>query len=290
MINLRIVAALLATSVFLVTVTKSFAANAPVVICSEPYPPFIYEAAGGDENGKKLAGIYPSNFKMLEKLTGLKIRFILLPWKRCLHEVEHFSGPGQPELVIGHSFNKERYRKYHMIGPIYSTHYGLFYSRKKFPDGPYSKRFGRAVSKIADMQDFRICGLIGWNYEFWYTQHNMPRSVRVDETPGGHQAVMRMVSADRCDVAAINIESTIGAILSGSLKMPKDIACRKLKGVGDLRNYMSVSRKSPRAEMLVTRLSTAIIYLKNTRNWLNNLDVEIAKQFPGGKGSPLKCL
>jgi len=101
--------------------------------------------------------------------------------------------------------------------------------------------------------------------------------------------VMKMLSAGHCDVAAINMESTIGAILAGELKMPEDIECRKLKGVGGLKNYMSVSRNSPRAEMLVTRISTAIIYLKSTKKWLDNIDLEIAKLFPEKSGALIKC-
>jgi len=39
---------------------------------------------------------------------------------------------------------------------------------------------------------------------------------------------MKMLSADRCDVAAITVEALYGSIIIGDLKMPADIACRKM--------------------------------------------------------------
>jgi polar amino acid transport system substrate-binding protein len=194
-----------------------------------------------------------------------------LPWKRCLYSVENQIEPNEPEIAIDASFSKERAKKYHLVGPLYAFSTAVFYSRDRYPKGPFAKSANRVITTISDMRDFSICGLLGWNYESYYKKHNIPQSVKIDQTPAGMQAVFSMVSAKRCDVVEIHPQTVIGAMVTGALKMPKDIACRKL--VGDLQNfYLMVSRKSPRAKDLVTRLGAALIHLKSTGKWVTIKD------------------
>ena len=70
--------------------------------------------------------------------------------------------------------------------------------------------------------------------------------------------------------------------------MPKDIACNKLKEEPE-KFYMMVARKSPRARELVTRLSTALIYLKRTLQWKSIKDEGV---YPSSKATKVieKCL
>lgn len=63
-------------------------------------------------------------------------------------------------------------------------------------------------------------------------------------------------------------------MISGELEMPDDTACSKMNEIPE-EFYMMVSRKSPRAEELVTRLSTALIYLKRTLQWKSIEDKRI---------------
>jgi polar amino acid transport system substrate-binding protein len=241
---------------------KSFAGT-PVSVCGEPWPPYIYEKESDSQEKKEVAGIHLKNFRLLTALTGFDFKFNILPWKRCLHSVENHSQPGDQEIAIDASFNPERAKKYHLVGPVYAFSTAVFYSRDRHPNGPFSRKFGRVITTIRDMQEFSICGLLGWNYESYYTKHGFPRSVKIDQTPAGIQGVFSMVSGQCCDVVEIHPQLVVGAMITGKLKMPKDIACRKL--TGDLQNfYFMVSKKSPRAEKLVTRLSTALIFLKST--------------------------
>lgn len=250
---------------------SQFAAAQTVTICGEPWPPFVYETAGDDEGKKKIAGLHTQNFRLISELTGLDFAFSILPWKRCLQDVENYAKPGEPEIAIDASFSTERAEKYHLVGPIYAVGTAVFYSRDRYPEGPFSKRFNRVISTITDMQDFKICGLLGWNYESYYIEHDIPRSVTVMETPAGMPGVFSMVSKQRCDVVEIHPELVIGAMITGELAMPADIACRKLD-VEPENFFLMVSRKSPRAEELVTRLSGAFIYLKGTEKLLSIKD------------------
>ena len=245
--------------------TKGFAA-APVVICGEPWPPFLYESGDDEQGNKAIAGFHLKNFPLLEEATELDFTFSLMPWKRCLNKVENHSQVSDPEIAIDASFSKERAEKYHYVGPMYAIGTAVWYSRNRFPDGPPSKKTGKVISWINEMQHYSICGNLGWNYEMYYVEHGIPRSNEVIRSPGGLQGMFSMLSKGRCDLVETHPELVLGSMITGELKLPKDIACSKMKEEPEA-FYMLITKKSPRAEALVTRLSTALIYLQRTLQW-----------------------
>ncbi|MES9875279.1 MAG: hypothetical protein ABW162_08145 [Candidatus Sedimenticola sp. PURPLELP] len=245
--------------------TKVFAGE-PVSICGETWSPFLYESGGNGQENKKITGLHLDNFRLLSELTGLEFKFNLIPWKRCLNDVENFSQPGDPEIAIDASFSKERAENYNLVGPMYAIGTAVWYSRKRFPDGPLSKKSGRVISWINEMRDYRLCGVLGWNYDMYFVEHGIPRSNEVIRSPAGLQGMFGMLSKGRCDLAEHHPALVVGAMLSGELEMPKDIACSKMNEEPEA-FYLMVSRKSPRAEELVTSLSTGLIYLKGTLRW-----------------------
>jgi polar amino acid transport system substrate-binding protein len=271
----------------LVFATKGYAST-PVAICGEPSAPFLYETSGDGQDKKNIAGISLENFRLLEEFTGLKFTFDVLPWKRCKHYVENYSKPGDHEIAIDASFSTERAEKFHYVGPMYALGTAVFYSRNRFPHGPRSKKTGRVISSINEMQDFSICGMLGWNYEMYYVEHGIPRSVEVIKTPAGYPGAFGMLSKGRCDLVETHPALVLGAKIIGELEMPKDIACIKLNKEPQ-KFYMMIARKSPRAEELVTRLSTALKYLKDTRQFRTINDKEF---FPASEFSAMisECL
>lgn len=256
-------------------------AEDPVRMCGENWPPFIYAQVGKDESGYfKKTGTHLNLFATLSNLTGLKFSIDLIPWQRCLEEVENFGSKNKYEIALDATFNEERARKYHYVGPIYSTGTSLFFSRTKFPNGPRLEKSGKIVSTINEMQQFKICGLLGWNYESYYTLHDIPRSIVVQQTSGGLGSVLRMVAADRCDLFEAPTIVVIGAVVTGQLSIPDDIACLKL-AEEQQPFYLMVSRSTPRALELVSRMTTALERMEKSGT-LKYLTNDSLKQ----KGSP----
>ncbi len=261
-------------------ITKGFASE-PVSICGEPWPPFLYESKDNNQENKNIAGIHLENFRLLAELTGLDFNFSILPWKRCKFYVENYSKPGDHEIAIDASFNTDRAERFHFVGPMYTIGTAVFYSRNRFPEGPLSKKTGRVISSINEMQDFSICGMLGWNYEMYYVEHGIPRSVEVIRTSAGYQGMFSMLSKGRCDLVETHPALVLGAMMVGELKMPKDIACNKLHKEPQ-KFYMMIARNSPRAEALVTRLSKALKYLKDTQQLITVNDKEF---FPASESN-----
>jgi polar amino acid transport system substrate-binding protein len=268
LLSLRKVLLLVVGSYLALPATHALA-EAVVSICGESWPPYVYET--GDKNNAKknmIEGIHVQNFKTISELTGLEFDFEILPWKRCLNDVEKHTRSTDPEIAIDASHSKERAEKYHFVGPIYAFGTALFYSREKHPKGPYSERFGRRVTMIADMRDFEICGFLGWNYESYYTKHRIPRSVKIFKSRSGMQSSFDMLSHDRCEVLEVHPQIVIGAVATGKLKLPRGITCHKLSG--DLQKFfLMVSKNSPRAMDLVSRLGKAIKQLQDSGRWMS---------------------
>ena len=268
---------------------KNGVAETPVAICGEPWPPFLYNELGGTEPGEQeIAGLHLENFRLLGELSGLEFTFDMLPWKRCLYHVENYSEPSDHEIAIDASFSKERAEKYYLVGPMYAISTAVFYSRDRFPDGPVSEETGRVITWINEMKDYSICGILGWNYEMYYVEHGIPRSNEIIRTPAGFQGMFGMLSHGRCELVETHPALVLGSMIAGEMEMPEDIACSKLSEVPE-EFYLMVSRNSPRAEELVTRLSTALIYLKRTLQW-KSLKDEGVLPASSGLDSIRECL
>ncbi|NND50291.1 MAG: hypothetical protein HKN60_08565, partial [Rhizobiales bacterium] len=140
-------------------------AETPVIICGEPWPPYIYESEASAPGAPGVSGIHQRNFALISDVTGLDFQLQILPWKRCLSESAVYPGPGSPEIAIDASFSEERVEKYHFVGPMYAWGTAVFYSRDRYPDGLFAGEDRQSVKTIADLREFRFCGLAGHNYE-----------------------------------------------------------------------------------------------------------------------------
>jgi len=250
---------------------KNSLADEQVLVCGESVPPFYYESDDTNQGQKGTEGLNIDNFSLIAGITGLNFEFTILPWKRCLSSVEDYSTLGDPEIATNATYSAERAEKFHFVGPVYALSSALFYSRNQFPDGPISKKNNEIISSVNEMKDYNICGLLGWNYEMYYTEHKIPRTVKITTTSAGYQGMFNMLSSGRCDVLNTNATNVLGDIIANELEMPQDIACSKVER--EPRNfYMMVSKNSPRAHELVTKLSTALAQLQSKGEWKTYTD------------------
>jgi len=254
-------------------------AEETVRICGEPFAPYFYQS---DENDQStVVGVDVDILNSISEITGLKFKFEILPWKRCLNNVENFDKLGLQEIAIDATYNASRAEKYYFAGPLYSADIHLFYSKKKFPDGPIVDENGTVISKVNQMQNFSICGLSGHNYEVYYKKHGIPENVVIHKTSGGLASVLQMISAGRCDVFETQATLVAGATITGNLELPNDMGCVKMDE-NSPKFYMMISKSSTRAENLLVQIDQAIIGLQE----LGKLE-RIEKEAMQGKLSDL---
>ncbi|MDE1464676.1 substrate-binding periplasmic protein [Spartinivicinus poritis] len=234
-------------------------ANETVKICDDDgeWPPFIYyQRVNGKPDKSKLTGASVELIDAAFKLTSFTYSLQLLPWQRCLDEVNHFGKRGNFEALTNASFSMERAKKYYATTSIYELHSGVFYSKEKFPDGP-------VINKPSDLNNFKLCGVLGYNYEYLYTKYGLNKNKTIDTGANNIFSVLTMIANNRCDIFENSLEPIYGAVLVGKYTLPSNIASAPLANVDKIYYHIHIAKTSPRAYKILTELNQAILILQH---------------------------
>jgi len=239
-------------------------------ICDDQaeWPPYTYYAReNGVANKSQLTGATTDLIGRIFESSGISYSIKLLPWKRCLNEVIE----GQTyEVFADASSNKERLNTYHRSQPTYKTTEGLFFSKKRFPNG-------LTLTSATDINKYKLCGLMGYNYASFFEL-----GVKKDLDLGVNHAskALQKLEKGRCEVFLSTIEPIFGAVAINQFSLSSEIDHISLPGAKGTSFYFWVSKKSPRAAMLLETLNTAIDKLYSN----GEADKIFKKYLPGGTG------
>ena len=160
-----------------------------IKICDDEagWPPFTFE----DTKSKgQVTGASTDVLVEILKRAGYKAQISLLPWKRCLDEVEK----GVSAMLINAAYSDERAQKYLLTKPLYSISSGLFYTKKRFPVKPQ-------INTITEMNKYTYCGLLGYNYTMYKID---PK--KLDTGAKNVEMCFAKLQLGRCDFALGDIE------------------------------------------------------------------------------------
>ncbi len=237
-------------------------------ICDDQaeWPPYTYYVReGGVANKSQLTGATTDLIGSIFEGSGINYSIKLLPWKRCLAEV---SGGKTYEVFADASSNEERLNMYHRSRPTYKTTEGLFFSKKRFPNG-------LNLSSAADINDYKLCGLMGYNYANFFKL-----GVKKDVDLGVNHAskALQKLEKGRCEVFLSTIEPIFGAVAINQFSLSSEIDHITLPGAKGTSFYFWISKNSPRAAVLLETINTAIDKL-----YSNGEAEKIFKKYlPGG--------
>jgi polar amino acid transport system substrate-binding protein len=183
-------------------------AATPLKVCDDDggWPPFTMADA---KDPKKIVGANTEVIVDILKKAGYEPTIALLPWKRCLAEVES----GETAMLMNAAANDERRQKYLLSKPLYTVSSGLFYMTSKFPTKP-------EIKTIAEMSKYKYCGLLGYNYKMY----PIP-DANLDSGAQNEKARFTKLNAGRCDFVIGDIEILKGFVgLLYSFHQPGDVA------------------------------------------------------------------
>ena len=247
----------LITLLFLVA--SSVAIAQPVRICDDAaeWPPYTYyPRVDGKPDKSRLTGAVVELLDEIFKINEMEYSIKLLPWKRCLNEVYRFGENRKFEVFTDGTFSVERTNKYYLSAMIYTTHQGVFYSKKKYPNGV-------PMQKSSDLNRFNLCGVHGWNYEYLYTDYGVVKDKKIDTGAKNIRHALTKISKLRCDVLPNSLEPVYGGVAVEKYTIPADNASIPIPGVDPTTFHIFVSKSSPRAYELLTKINQAILILQH---------------------------
>ena len=230
--------------VLLMTVVSTHvAAQTPMTInlVEDPWPPYIEGEVGRYASGGKLVELYRELFNRIE---GVKVQYLLMPWKRALLEVER----GRQDGIMALFKSPERTRVMDFTAPIFTGRTMLWYAQSKYP-APIN------WNTMHDLEPYNIVILRGSAMAdplLEAVNRGVPLSII---EVNSHRQQFEMVLKGRADIAPLT--EVVGyhlldqeGLRGAMLPMEKPLSS------GDV-YYMAFSKKSP-ARKLIPRINAIL--------------------------------
>jgi len=229
-------------------------ADSIVTICSDQaeWPPYTYmERTNGVPNKNKPQGAMVETLGKITEISGLEFQLTLIPWKRCIQEVTLFGKNRKIEVFMDGTFKDSRAKVAYVTAPVYTTTAGYWYSSKKFPDGP-------DIKTTSDLKKYTILGIIGNNYEtYGFADNN-----GIDTGASSIKAALAKLAAGRGEIFVNSAPAIFGFEAIGENIIPENVVFKRLPDAMPDGFHLFISKDSPRAYELLTRINQAIITLE----------------------------
>jgi len=246
--------------------------NKEVKICYHEgeWPPYIYfKRDNGKLDKSVVEGATVELFNEVFKGIGLKHSTTMMAWKRCLQEVTFFNTYKRYEMFTNGSYNEDRAKRFYITTALYRANQGLFYSTKRFKTPP-------VIDSAADLADYKICGILGYNYTMY---RKLGLKNKIDTGASGLATVLDKIALGRCDFFPSPMEPVLLGKKVGVYNYPESIAAIRIPWAGTTTFHAFISKKSPRAYELYTKINHQLQILQGSgrsdqifKKWFDNGD------------------
>lgn len=168
-----------------------------VCICDDgaEWPPYSYYQRVDGKPTEAIVGFSVDIIDRIFKSHGISYQISLLPWKRCMHQVAEGNNY---HMFLSGGRNPERDRTYYVSKAYYWMHPSYLFSTQQHPDG-------LAISGRKDLKNYRICGILGYNYiVFGLTPKD------IDTGTSDYDTLTKKLLTGRCDLSVDRLEILLG--------------------------------------------------------------------------------
>ena len=225
-----------------------------ITICNDDaeWPPYVYFKRSRIDKSKtdKLTGYDIDFINKVFKKHKLEYSYDMIPWKRCLHEVEK----GESYVMLtSAAYSAERDEKYLLTDAYYTVQPHYFYTYSNHPEG-------LIIKSPREFSKYRVCGLRGYNYKNF--------GIPLDDVDWGAKSfeqVIRKTKRERCDVFLARYE-----IFAGFKQIGKNyirlhnLATEPMPNVSGDKFHIMISRNYPHAEKLRNAINQSIAEMRAT--------------------------
>lgn len=220
------------------------ASASPVRVCgdAQEWAPFSFVERGRQGPAAPPTGYSVELLQRILAARGLQFELTLVPWSRCLAGIEN----GLYAMALDTSLNPERRRKFLFSRAYYWLTPAYFYVAGQ-PEP--------LIRALADLKRYRICGVMGWNYE---TTFDLAAD-QIDTSATSLLNVFMKLKARHCELLVEQVEIVRGLRnVGGPDYRQMGLAYRAIPGASKVPFHMIVSRKIANGPALVKLLDEGI--------------------------------
>ncbi len=215
-----------------IAISAEIPVGTKILVCGDGagWPPYTYETPT-----KSVAGYDVDILERILSKKNIASSVKMEPWKRCLKETEE----GSYHIATSSAFNEERNKTYLMTRHYYSMTPSYFYSKNRYPNG-------LDIKTAADLQKYRVCGLLGYNY----ANFGIPVE-QIDTGTKKFEQLVEKTNRNRCDVFFARSESFITFAYLGVNFIEKyNLGYKSIPGSSREKFYLLISRNFKYAQEL----------------------------------------
>ena len=254
----------------------SLFAKETIYICDDgaEWPPFVfYKRVDGKIDKSKVEGALVDMYNVIFKDLNMSYKLDLIPWKRCTYLVEHYD-KAKKYVIFPGLYNERRAKVLNYTkNPIYTTHQVIWYSKNRFSEEEIKNKVKN------DINSLKVCDVNGYNTEFYYTVLRLDKNKKINQEATSQCAVLKKISAGRCDIMVGSKESILGTKMIGKCDIPKDIAYIPDERLKKSNFILFISKKGyPQGKELTEKLDKELEKLdksglkeKIMQKWLNSI-------------------
>ncbi len=120
-----------------------------LVLVSNPWPPYIFGKMGSSD----VTGITIGQYNKIFKKMKIKVKYMMIPWRRALQEIKE--GYADGAIILQQNSERSKYMVFTNIVMVENTF--MFYSKRKYPGGMEWKT-------PLDLVGYRIGLVRGYSY------------------------------------------------------------------------------------------------------------------------------
>ncbi|WP_374347062.1 substrate-binding periplasmic protein [Chitinimonas sp.] len=241
----------------------------------------LVRACGGDAEWVPSSFFVREQGRKTERVTGYSVDVLraalpadyrlevnLMPWLRCLKEVEYGK---RYQIAMGLIANEARTRVYRFSEPYQAFQPGYFYWRERRPDGV-------PLQSLADLSRFRVCGLLGFNYDY----SGLPGAA-IDTGAMDYPSLMAKLAAGRCELGLEMREVLAGRLKLGVAGVAANaLLFHPLSEIPPVKASFGISRNDAQSERLLRDLDEGIARLRRQQRLKIMLDAYLSHGLHGG--------
>lgn len=209
-----------------------------IAICDDgnEWPPYSYYARVEGKKTRQLAGYAVDVIDEIFARHKVRYSIDLIPWTRC--QAVAIIGK-EYGMVLNMTYNARRARSFYLSRPYYFANTYYFYSRRNHPDG-------LSIRSPADLGNYRVCGVQGYNYEGLGID-----AEQIDQGAKDFVALVAKLEIGRCSLFLEKDQVMAGfAGIGKDYLSGHDIGKAPLPGVKPTAFHFGVSKRHPQGATL----------------------------------------